>query len=145
MPTQRPDKVVFEPIREPHKALPYWDWFANSRFFARYPIGALESAFGQVLNREAIAIVGFLNGEAKGFVIIKPKQEPHPTEPKLISVCEVVQIYGYRYLYKFRDEFFSWLKGFGYEKLRGYSNAQDKAFEKLFDMTKIYSVYEKEF
>lgn len=127
--------ITFSVLQEPNKILAYWDLFMKSRFVKRHDMGLLEKAFGRVLTRNAFAVVGQDKEEVKAIIIMSVNQ----------TVGHIEQVYckGH-YLKDAIGPFWAFCKENGISKVTAFTYAMPEAFEKLFGMNRLYTVFGKE-
>ena len=112
------------------EAVDHFQWIKECRFTEIEP----EIVLSRVLTGEYISMKGEIDGEIVGIAILRAQG----------TTLFVVGCWCKNNLSRFMDSFIDLVKGSGFEKIRAYSDADPKAYEKLTNMKKIYSVFERE-
>jgi hypothetical protein len=127
--------ITFSVLQEPYKILAYWDLFMKSRFIKRHDVGLLEKAFGRVLTRNAFAVIGEDRDEIIAIVIMSVNQ----------TTRHIEQVYCKAHCLKDAIEpFWAFCKENGIRKVTAFTYAMPEAFERLFGMNRLYTVFGKE-
>jgi len=110
----------------------HFDWLEACNFTNVTP----EEVLSRVILKEYTALVGTYKGVNEGLVVYKPI-------PNTKTVF-VIGLYAKNTLHKFYEEFLTMMHIQGFTKMRCSSNHNDKAYQRLLGVTKLWSVYERD-
>ncbi|MFA5132947.1 MAG: hypothetical protein WC444_06500 [Candidatus Paceibacterota bacterium] len=129
------DNLELRPLLSREEILMMWSPMINSKIPEIYGMDNLCESVGMVLLGQASALIGILNGERVGCMIYQSNGD----------TALIRQLYGPGLGFKFRDLIVAKFKELGFKRISGTSShINGDAFQRLFNMKKIYTYYERE-
>ena len=118
---------MFEPI-QPKDFMNYYNYISQLKSVNLTP----ETCLGRCLLGQYFGLAGFDNGKCAGIII-------HYMLNK--ETCKVVYLHAVNAVNRFKEEYYKLLKADGIRQVQAESEHNEKAYERLMGMKKLYTVY----